>query len=76
MELMKYIPHEVIQNVNDSLDDQPLTDIKIHAKSFNDVMDMFKNTRPLTFIQVLHCFADWKKCNYFDEDFCFDYFSL
>lgn len=74
--LLDNMPQELIQNLNEWLDNQPLSEIKIHGTSINDVMQMFKSSLPRDFLQVLKCMTIWKKHNYVDENFCWNYFAL
>ena len=69
------LPEELIQNVNEWLDDKPLTDIKVHGVSINDIYKFYKNRRYLTFGRVLRCMTDWKESEYIDPKFCFRYFQ-
>ena len=73
--LMDNMPPELIVNVNEYLDQQPLTDIKIHGVSINDVFAMFSKSRPMHFIRILHCMTEWRLLDYFNEDFCWNYFA-
>jgi hypothetical protein len=73
--LMENMPQELIVNVNEWLDNKPLSDIKVHGTSINDVFKMFVN-RPMHFIRILHCMCKWKETDYFDEEnFCWCYFA-
>lgn len=73
--LMENMLQELIVNVNEWLDNKPLSDIKVHGTSINDVFKMFVN-RPMHFIRILHYMCKWKEIDYFDEDnFCWSYFA-
>jgi hypothetical protein len=73
--LLHHMPAELIVNVNEYLDEQPLTDIKINGVSINDVFKMFENSRPLHFVQILRCMAYWRDGDYIDPDFCWNFFA-
>ena len=74
--LLDNMPQELIPNLNEWLDDQPLSDIKVHGVSINDVMKMFETSLPRGFLQILKCMTTWKKYNYVDKNFCWNYFAL
>lgn len=74
--LVNNMPRELWTNLNEWLDDKPLSDIKVHGVSINDVMKMFETSLPRDFVQILKCMTIWKKHNYVDKNFCWNYFAL
>lgn len=74
--LLDNMPQELIPNLNEWLDNQPISDIKLHGVSINDVMKMFESSLPRDFLQILKCMTIWKKHNYVDKNFCWNYFAL
>jgi hypothetical protein len=73
--IMMNIPKELIVNVNEYIDGMPLSDIKIHGVSINDVINGLMPRR-VHVVQVFKCMAKWKEYEYFDERFCWNYFAL
>lgn len=74
--LVHNMPQELWPNLNEWLDDKPLSDIKVHGLSINDVMKMFATSLPRDFVQILKCMTAWKKYDYVDKNFCWNYFAL
>ena len=68
--IMRLIPAELEQNVDEWLDDKPLTDIKVHGLSVLDVMNQFGPKRIITFLEAIECIGKWKETGYANKDFC------
>jgi hypothetical protein len=73
--LVNNMPRELWPNLNEWLDDKPLSDIKVHGVSINDVSNMFRKLKP-SFVQILTCMTHWKESNYIDNNFCLNYFAI
>lgn len=71
--IMDNIPEELIPNVEEWLDNKPLSDINVHGMSINYLI----NTYPLCFhiYAALNCFIKWKETGYKNKNFCKNYFS-
>lgn len=65
--LLKKMPEELLPNLNEWLDNKPLSDIKVHGISVNDILEKFKNRNDIDFIEVLQYFADWKTEGFADS---------
>lgn len=74
-DIMRVIPPELEQNMDEWLDDKPLTPIKLHGKSVEDVMTQFGEKRRITFLRAIKCIGAWRAEGYRDSDFCRWYFS-
>ena len=75
IQLMNEIPEELIPNVNEWIEDKPLSDIKVHGVSINDINEHYKSRCTIEFQLILRCMACWKKTNYADKNYCFYFFA-
>lgn len=71
--LMENSPEELIQNIEEWLDEKPISDIKVHGVSINDLMKNY--SRCAHFLTALNCFIEWKKTGYEDPEFSYWYFA-
>ena len=73
--IMLGLPEDLIQNVNEYLDDKPLTDIKVHGVSLLDIMNQFGKNRPIPILAAMQCMVDWKKTGFYNKSYCKTYFT-
>lgn len=71
--IMDNIQPELVQNINEWIDGEELTDIKIHGVSIKDIMTQFPD-HPIHFVRAVECLIDWKKSGYQNKHFCRNYF--
>lgn len=74
-DIMRIIPPELEQNMDEWLDDKPLTEIELHGKTVKDVMTQFGQKQNITFLEVIKCFGHWRAEGYKNDDFCRWYFA-
>lgn len=67
------IPDELMVNLEEWLDNKPLSDIKIHGFSINDILKDFPY---VNFTQALTCMIDWKAQGFLDSNFIIRYFAI
>ena len=73
--LMRNIPPELEQNIDEWIDDKPLTDIKVHGWSIADIINHYGKKRIVTFLEAVKCMGDWHASGYQDDEFCVWYFT-
>ena len=73
--IIENVQPELMQNINEWIEHKPISDIKIHNVSINDIMTQFENYK-ISFVQALSCLIYWQKTNYHNPDFCRDYFLI
>jgi hypothetical protein len=74
--IMNNMEPQLIQNINEWIDEQPLSDIKIHGWSIKDIMCSPNKKRKVSFVEAMKCLIQWKENNYENKDFCILYFAL
>ena len=74
-DIMHGLPDELIPNINEWIDDKPISDIKINGISALDIMGQFGKRQCITFLQAIECLNAWKKTGYRNRDFCRRYFA-
>lgn len=72
---IKRAPEEILINIQEWLRHEPLSDIKICNVSIKAIMDHFKSSHPVHFLQVVECLSDWKENEYYDNMYWFHYFA-
>lgn len=63
--LVEGVPTELLINIDEWIHNLPLSNIKVHGISVNDVFDRYGRARPIHFIKILHCMCRWKETDYF-----------
>ena len=73
--IMCNVPEEIIQNIEEWLDGKPLTDIKVHGVSVNDIIrKRFNNSAFIPMDKIFKAMAYWKETDFYDPNFCYRYF--
>lgn len=73
-DIINNMPEELWPNVEEWIDDQPISDIKVHDVSVPDVMFQFPEYK-IPFLSVMKCMCMWKEYDYKGENFCNLYFT-
>lgn len=73
--IMENIQPELVQNINEWIENRPLSDIKIHGVSVYEVMNQFAPHRYIPFIRAVECMMYWKEVDYRNKTFCRDFFA-
>ena len=72
--IMHNIQSELIPNINEWLDGNPLSDIKVNGISILDIKSQFKNVN-IPMLHILRCMIHWKENEYKNPDFCRAYLA-
>ena len=71
--ILNTMPSELLPNIEEWIDDQPISDIKVNGVSVPDIMHQFQE-RNILFLEAMQCMCDWKNYNFQCTDFCRLYF--
>ena len=67
-------PRELYKNINEYIDGEALSEIRLCGVSVSDVMNQFVPNRQISFVRAVECFAYWKNRNYQNPNYCRDFF--
>lgn len=71
--IINNMPQELWPNVEEWIDDKPISDIKVHGVSIPDIMHQFQG-RTILFLNAMECMCDWKSYEFKSNEFCRYYF--
>jgi hypothetical protein len=71
--IMNDVQPELLPNIEEWLDDQPISNIYIHGVSIPQIMNQFPN-KEIDFLEALTCLRHWKDIDYQGKEFCRIYF--
>lgn len=75
IKIMRYLPTELIPNIDEWIEGRDLSDIKVNGWSVADVMTQFGDKKIIPFLSAVECLGRWKVTGYKDKDFCRDYYA-
>lgn len=75
IEWMTKLPEELLLNVEEWLDNKPLSDIKVHGISINDIFSKYKSPN-LTMTRVMSFFILWKETGFKNENAHVMFFTM
>lgn len=67
--MMGQFDEDLMPNLEEWLDNKPLSDIRLGGKSVNDIINMYEGVR-IDIPRAILCLSKWKKLNYWPHDFC------
>lgn len=67
--ILNNMPPELLPNVEEWIDDQPISDIKVNGVSIPDIMHQFPE-HDILFLEAMDCMCDWKSCDFQGKEFC------
>ena len=68
------IQPELIQNLNEFIDGNPLSIIKIHGIAIVDIMHQYNDNPTISFVRAIQCMIHWKEHNY-ERNYCYNFFT-
>jgi hypothetical protein len=71
--IINNMPQELWPNVEEWIDDQPISDIPVHGVSIPQIINRFSDERIL-FLDAIECLCRWKSIGYKGENFYELYF--
>ena len=72
--IINEMPQELWPNIEEWIDDQPISDIKVQGISIPDIMHQFPG-EDILFLSAMKCMCMWKEYGYKGKDFCKLYFA-
>lgn len=73
--IMENIQPELVQNINEWIENRPLSNIEINGITVESVMNQFSPRRRISFVDAIECLINWKEIGYRNKTFCRDFFS-
>lgn len=68
--IMENVQQELLPNINEWIENRPISTIPVHGVTVSDIMTQFQPDRSISFIEAVECMICWKQINYKNKRFC------